>query len=45
MKVYIQQNGVTMVGKAWQIKYMLKQYMKQHSTVKEWITSVPGQKR
>ncbi|MGC4376436.1 Z-ring formation inhibitor MciZ [Fictibacillus sp. Mic-4] len=39
MKIYLQPNGVTMVGKAWQIKWMLKQYMKQYQTVQEWITS------
>ncbi|PWA13173.1 Z-ring formation inhibitor MciZ [Pueribacillus theae] len=39
MKVYIKTNGVTLVGKAWQIKYVLKKYMKQFQTVEEWITS------
>jgi hypothetical protein len=37
MKVYLQPNGVTLVGKAWQVKYMLKKYMKEYRTVQEWI--------
>lgn len=37
MKVYVQEQQVTLVGKAWQIKYLLKKYMKQYKTVQEWI--------
>ncbi len=37
MKVYLQPNSVTLVGKAWQIKYMLKKYMREYTTVQEWI--------
>lgn len=39
MKVYVKPNGVTLVGKAWQINYLLKKYMKQFQTVEEWIAS------
>lgn len=39
MKIYIHDQQVTLVGKAWQIKYMLKKYMKKYSTVQEWINS------
>lgn len=39
MKIYIHDQKVTLVGKAWQIKYMLKKYMKKYTTVKEWIDS------
>ncbi len=37
MKIYIQGQSVTLVGKAWQIKYMLKKYMKKYTTVQEWL--------
>ena len=39
MKIYVQEQKVTLVGKAWQIKYMLKKYMKNYKTVQEWIDS------
>ncbi len=39
MKVYVQDQKVTLVGKAWQVKYMLKKYMKKYTTVQEWIDS------
>ncbi|MDM5338837.1 Z-ring formation inhibitor MciZ [Fictibacillus enclensis] len=45
MKIYIQPKSVTLVGKAWQIRYMLKRYMKEHTTVQEWISSAPGPKQ
>lgn len=37
MKVYLQPNSVTLVGKAWQVKYMLRKYMQEYTTVQEWI--------
>lgn len=39
MKVYIQESQVVLVGKAWQVKYLLKKYMKKYTTVQEWIDS------
>ncbi|UTW70684.1 Z-ring formation inhibitor MciZ [Anaerobacillus sp. HL2] len=39
MKIYIHDQKITLVGKAWQIKYMLKKYMKKYTTVKELIDS------
>lgn len=39
MKVYIQESQVVLVGKAWQVKYLLKKYMKKYATVQEWIDS------
>ncbi|MFA8438872.1 Z-ring formation inhibitor MciZ [Pueribacillus sp. YX66] len=39
MKIYIRENGITFVGKAWQIRYLLKKYMKQFDTIEEWIAS------
>ncbi|QOY35965.1 Z-ring formation inhibitor MciZ [Anaerobacillus isosaccharinicus] len=39
MKIYVQEQKVTLVGKAWQINYMLKKYMKKYTTVQEWIDS------
>lgn len=37
MKVYIQPNGVTMVGKPKQIQLMLKHYMNHYDTIEEWV--------
>ncbi|WLD91906.1 Z-ring formation inhibitor MciZ [Alkalihalobacillus sp. AL-G] len=37
MKIYLQPNSVTLVGKAWQIKYMLRKYMNEYRTVQDWI--------
>lgn len=37
MKVYIQPNGVTLVGKPKQIQLMLKHYMNHYDTIEEWI--------
>ncbi|MFC7371165.1 Z-ring formation inhibitor MciZ [Fictibacillus iocasae] len=39
MKVYVQSSRVTLVGKGWQIKHMLKTYASQFETVEEWIQS------
>ncbi|WNF37919.1 Z-ring formation inhibitor MciZ [Bacillaceae bacterium IKA-2] len=39
MKVYIHETQVVLVGKAWQIKYLLKKYMNKYATVQEWIDS------
>jgi DNA helicase HerA-like ATPase len=44
MKVYMKENGVTIVGKAWQVRNILKQYMKQFETVEEWVHSRPNMK-
>lgn len=45
MKVYVKTNGITFVGKPWQIKQVLKQYMKQFQTIEEWITAIHQIKR
>ncbi|MGO4888306.1 Z-ring formation inhibitor MciZ [Anaerobacillus sp. MEB173] len=37
MKVYIQHQRVTVVGKGWQVRAIIKQYMKRYETVEEWI--------
>lgn len=39
MKVYVTNKGVTLVGKAWQVKALLKQYMKRYETVEQWRNS------
>ncbi len=39
MKIYIRENGITFVGKAWQIKHLIKRYMKQFDTIEEWMAS------
>ncbi|WP_261129252.1 Z-ring formation inhibitor MciZ [Bacillus sp. Marseille-Q3570] len=37
MKVYLETNSVTLVGKAWQVRYLLKKYMQEYETVQDWI--------
>lgn len=39
MKIYIKENAITFVGKAWEIKHILKKYMKEFQTIEEWIHS------
>ncbi|WP_026675045.1 Z-ring formation inhibitor MciZ [Alkalihalobacterium bogoriense] len=40
MKVYVTANGVTIVGKAWQVQAILKQYAKQYKTIEQWKTAI-----
>ncbi|OOE10498.1 Z-ring formation inhibitor MciZ [Fictibacillus arsenicus] len=44
MKIYLQPKGITLVGKAWQIKYMLRNYMRQHELVQDWINATAPKK-
>jgi len=37
VKIHLFDNGVTMVGKAWEIQAKLKEYSKDYKTVQEWI--------
>ncbi|WP_078413668.1 Z-ring formation inhibitor MciZ [Priestia abyssalis] len=37
MKVYVIDNGIILVGKAWQIRAKLKQYSKKYESVSSWI--------
>lgn len=40
MKIYVKENGVTVVGKTWQVRAALKSYMRQFNTVQEWVDAV-----
>ncbi|WP_209122476.1 Z-ring formation inhibitor MciZ [Alkalihalobacillus sp. BA299] len=40
MKVYVTNKGVTIVGKGWQVKTILKQYMKKYETIEQWHKSI-----
>lgn len=40
MKIYVHDNGVTLVGKAWEIKRKLREYRQEHILVKDWIKTV-----
>ncbi|WP_423407296.1 Z-ring formation inhibitor MciZ [Heyndrickxia sp. MSNUG] len=40
MKIYIHNHGVTLTGKAWEIKRKLKEYSVQHKLVKDWVNTV-----
>ncbi|MBU8907858.1 Z-ring formation inhibitor MciZ [Desertibacillus haloalkaliphilus] len=39
MKIYLRTNGVTIVGKSWEVCAILKQYKKKYETVREWTES------
>ena len=39
MKVFLKRNGVTLVGKAWQIKYLLKKYAQKYETLQDWVNA------
>ena len=40
MKIYVHNNGITLAGKAWEIKRTLNEYSKEHKLVKDWISTV-----
>lgn len=40
MKIYVHGQGITLTGKAWEIKTILKEYGKKHELVKEWVDTV-----
>jgi hypothetical protein len=40
MKIYVKENGVTIVGKAWQVRAALKHYMRHFETIEEWSRAV-----
>ncbi|WP_070121600.1 Z-ring formation inhibitor MciZ [Bacillus marinisedimentorum] len=42
MKIYVTENGITLVGKSWEIRRALKEYSKQFDTIKQW-TSIARQ--
>ncbi|MBS4173352.1 Z-ring formation inhibitor MciZ [Bacillus sp. FJAT-49736] len=39
MKIYVHSKGITLSGKAWEIREQLKQYGKDFFYVMEWIKS------
>lgn len=44
MKIYVKENGVTIVGKAWQVKAALRHYGRSFQTIEEWTRSVSKNK-
>lgn len=39
VKANVSENRIVLVGKAWEIKSLLRKYAKQHKYVKDWIDS------
>jgi len=39
LKVYIQEKGIILSGKAWKIRYILKKYQTEFTYVKDWINA------
>jgi hypothetical protein len=44
MKVYTHKQGITLVGKAWEIMKKLKEYNKDYIFISEWIKDVSQKK-
>ncbi|WP_141433407.1 Z-ring formation inhibitor MciZ [Bacillus sp. 03113] len=40
MKIYVNQNGIILAGKAWEIRHQLKVYSQKHRFLKDWINTV-----
>lgn len=40
MKIYMHENGVTLVGKAWEIREKLKEYNRRYKLLAEWLEYV-----
>lgn len=40
MKIYVHCQGITLVGKVWEIRRTLKEYGKKHELVRDWVQSV-----
>ena len=45
MKIYVHEKGVTLVGKAWEIRAKLKEYSKDYYLLKDWVYSCSKNKR
>jgi hypothetical protein len=45
MKIYVHDRGITLAGKAWEIKQKLKEYSRQHTLVKDWVSTVQKNSR
>ena len=45
MKIYVHSQGITLAGKAWEIKTILKEYGKKHELLKDWVETVNQTKR
>ncbi|MDR4948478.1 Z-ring formation inhibitor MciZ [Neobacillus cucumis] len=44
MKIYINEEGITLVGKAWEIVQKLKEYNKDYVLVSDWVRDVSPKK-
>ena len=44
MKIYTHEQGITLVGKAWEILQKLKEYNKEYALVNEWVRDISQKK-
>ncbi|MBM7651518.1 Z-ring formation inhibitor MciZ [Neobacillus cucumis] len=44
MKIYINEEGITLVGKAWEIVQKLKEYNKEYELLTDWIQDIAPKK-
>lgn len=40
MKLYVHEKGITMAGKAWEIREKLKEYNQHYYYLQEWIQNI-----
>lgn len=40
MKLYVHEKGITMTGKAWEIREKLKEYSQHYYYLQEWIENI-----
>ncbi|WP_108670924.1 Z-ring formation inhibitor MciZ [Peribacillus acanthi] len=40
MKIYVHEKGVTLTGKAWEIKRKLKEYGQHYEFVQQWVNGI-----
>lgn len=45
VKIYRHDQGITLVGKAWEIKAKLREYGRIYSTVNEWVQNEKNNKK
>lgn len=41
MNIYVHEKGITLTGKAWEIRQKLNEYSKSFELVSDWVESLP----
>ncbi|WP_428909002.1 Z-ring formation inhibitor MciZ [Niallia sp. Krafla_26] len=40
MKIYVHEKGITLTGKAWEVRQKLKEYRKSFELVSDWVEAL-----